>query len=179
MLDTAVVVRTLEASSCLRMKHRLTRSCAGLRRYQDLLQRLACRYVFPRSNVVSLKFAIERGSADTEHLAGQCFVTLYLLEDALDSRTLNVFQVSAGEPGTGSVISQLRSRDGGSDRGGQVMEIYRPLIAQSHGPLDAILQFAHISRPVILQQGLHGGGRDLNRCAPGVTLQKPMGQHGD
>ena len=59
------------------------------------------------------------------------------------------------------------------------MEIYRPLIAQSHGPLDAILQFAHISRPVILQQGLHGGGRDLNRCAPSVTLQKPMGQHGD
>src|SRR5713226_9059809 len=101
------------------MKHCLTTKI--------LLKRLAGSHFFPASNVVTLELAIKRGSADAQHLACQRFVTLHLLEDALNRRSLDIFQIGAGEPGGGSVVSQLRSWDSRGDGGGQIMEIDGPL----------------------------------------------------
>jgi len=40
-------------------------------------------------DVVALEFAIERRTADAEHLAGECFVAMCLLENAKDGHALH------------------------------------------------------------------------------------------
>src|SRR5208283_2000986 len=43
----------------------------------------------------------------------------------------------------------------------------------------AVLEFANISRPIILEKALHGGGGDLQVNAGGVAVQEVMHEHGD
>src|SRR5579883_889609 len=100
-------------------------------------------------DVVAFQLAVEGGAADPQHLARQHLVSFYLFEDALDGVAFDVLEVG----GHGQV-------DGG-------------------GPRDAVLQFAHVAGPVVLEQRLHGGAGHLHRASGGAALQEPVRQHGD
>ena len=65
------------------MKPRLTVSLQGLARQPQPVA----------ADVVSLEFAIERGPADAQHLAGERLVTLHLLKNPLNGGALYVLQV--------------------------------------------------------------------------------------
>ena len=49
-------------------------------------------------------------------------------------------------------IPILFDADSRCDGWRQIVEIDGSLIAQGHGSLNAVFQFAHVSRPVVLQQ---------------------------
>ena len=66
--------------------------------YKNLLKRLAGDHFLTPADVVTLQLAIERGAADAQHLAGKRLVTFHLLENTLDGRAFDVFQVGAGKP---------------------------------------------------------------------------------
>src|SRR5882672_9197894 len=53
------------------------------------------------------------------------------------------------------------------------------MAAKRNGALDAVLQFAHVARPVVFEQALHGSGADLDSATGSVAVDKPMHQHGD
>ena len=57
------------------------------------------------------------------------------------------------------VFSNLR--DSPEEQARQIDHVNQFAIAQGNGPCDAVLQFADISRPLIIEQALHRRGSDL------------------
>src|SRR5579883_3125325 len=105
-----------------------------------------------KSDVVALEFAIEGGATDTEHFAGE-----RLLEDAQDGHALH-FRQSGGGKGSGfRAVWRLGTRGLlRADGGRQVFDVHHLMIPERYSASDAVLQFADVARPVVLQQALHG-----------------------
>src|SRR5579863_5892330 len=144
-----------------------------------LLQRLAGRSQTVATNVVALQLAIKRCAADAEHASGKSFVAFYLLEHALDRRALDVFEIGRSH---GVIAAQELSVTGGScrpDAGGKVPGIDEAMIAEGDSALDAIFQFTHVARPVVLQKRFHGRAADLNRRAGSEAIEEPVYEHRD
>src|SRR5882724_10483146 len=101
------------------------------------------------------------------------------MEDALDGDTLDVLQirrrVGRDEPTAGP--NQVGTVHG--NRGREVGDIERVMAAESNSPFDGVLKFAHVARPVVFEQTLHGSGADLYSAAGSVAVDKPMHEHGD
>src|SRR5208337_2568348 len=119
-------------------------SCARLARArrpspheQVLLQRRRALRLFAYPDVVTLQLAIEGGTADAEHLAGQSFVSVDLGKDAFDGGALDISQVCGMEVG-GAAGELWRIQRFGldfqvRDRGRQVVDFEDALISQSDG----------------------------------------------
>ena len=108
------------------------------------------------ADVVALELAVEGGAADAEHLAGHGLVAFHLLEHALDGGPFDVFEII----GRQHILSDPFRRfpcmgEAEAMVGGRSPMSMVRRVAQRHCPLDAVLQFAHVSRPVILQQAFH------------------------
>src|SRR5271166_1926719 len=145
----------------------------------SLLQCLGRSHLRAATDVIALELSIQGGAADTEHLTRHCLVSLHLFEDALNRRPFNVLQVGRGHRIGDYADRHFGGRGGRCDGGRQIPEIDDLAIAQCHGPLDAVFQFANVSRPVILQQALHRSMGHLHRTVGRVAVEKPVRQHGD
>ena len=73
------------------------------------------------------------------------------------SRSASAVVESAAASSRASAVSC-----GAADRRRQIVDINDLMIAEGDGAGDAIFEFAHVSRPIVLQKALHGRGRDLN-----------------
>src|ERR1700740_3325919 len=67
----------------------------------------------------------------------------------------------------------------GRDRGGKVIYIEDLVVAQGDSPVHTVFQLQDISGPVVLQERFRGSIAHLYAATGRVSLQKPMGQHGD
>ena len=54
----------------------------------------------------------------------------------------------------------------------QIFHVNDFMIAECYGARNAIFQFAHVSRPFVMQQALHGRRGDLQMPAGGIAIQK-------
>ena len=102
---------------------------------------------WPQRNIVKLQFAIERGAADSQHSAGERFVAAGLLENAQDRYALKVGQRRSGKRGV-AAFRAIGVLDHGNGRR-KIAGVNRVMIAQRNRARDAILQFPHITRPVV------------------------------
>ena len=71
---------------------------------------------------------------------------------------------------------------GGLQAGGQVVGVDRPSLAHQHRPLDAVLQLAHVARPVVAHQQVDGAGgdaADVLALVRRVLLDEVVGEERD
>src|SRR5580704_15053613 len=76
-------------------------------------------------------------------------------------------------------MRRILGRGSRRDSGRQVVEVDDLLVAERDGAFDAVFQFAHVTRPVVLQQGFHGGVGDLHHPSGGAAFEEPVRQSGD
>src|SRR6266481_3531298 len=145
---------------------------------RSLLQRLAGRQR-TAAYVVALQLAVEGRPADAEHFARQHLVAFHLLEDTLDGRAFDIFEIGGRESIAGAQSGLVLGRRFGGNCRGQIVDIDRLLVSERDRAFNTVLQFAYIPRPVVLQQTLHGCVGDLNTPPRSTAIQKPMAEHGD
>src|SRR6266852_1623679 len=130
-------------------------------------------------NVVALELAVKRSAAYTQHLAGKRLVAIGLLEDAQNGHALHFGECRGGK-GCGILGRQRRSgRLLGADGGWQVVDVDHLAVAKSDGAGDAILELPDVSRPIVVQETLHGRRGDLEICAGRVAVEEMVHEHGN
>src|SRR5208282_4200318 len=58
--------------------------------------------------------------------------------------------------------------------GRQIADVNRAVIAQRYSASDAILEFAHVARPIVLKKTLHCRGRDLDVFTRRIAVEKAV-----
>src|SRR5436309_699463 len=142
----------------------------------ELLKPLGSRHqIRARIDAITLEFAVEGGSADTEHFEGYGFVAVDLIKHTLDSQTFDVFKVRQCQS---RMILSVASRTIHYSRR-QITYIYGLPVAQGSRALNAVFELANIAWPLVLQQTLHGCARDLSRRILRGTVQEPLDEQRD
>src|SRR5579875_1129001 len=127
-----------------------------------------------KRDIISLETAIESRAADSKHFAGDGFVSSRLLENAKNRHALQIRE--SGGRKRGCVLPGCAGILDAADGGRKVREVNRPTVSEGNGPRDAIFEFAHVSRPVILEKTFHHGRSDLDVFSRRVTVEKAVGQ---
>src|ERR1700716_2935502 len=123
------------------------------------------------TDVVAFELAIKCGAADAEHATGERLIAFHLLEDTLDSGAFDIFEIGSGERDVGRSRlgfrrkrwnyrqSLVHSRFGSGPRRGisrnrwrQITGVNDMSVSEGDRALDAVFQFPHIARPIVLHQ---------------------------
>src|SRR6266850_345205 len=88
-----------------------------------------------------------------------------------------VQSIAAAPPGPAPLISlywvwlkRLKIRLLTANRRRKIDDVDRFPVSQSHCACDAVLQFPNVSRPIVIQEALHGRGRHLEVRALRIAL---------
>src|SRR5262249_3008646 len=126
----------------------------------------------PPWGVLPLQVLVKRGAPDPPHFSGARLIPACLPAPAPKRPSLHL-----PPPGRGKrrylPRSHLRTdRLLGPHRGRKVLHVDDAMITERHRSRDAILEFAHISGPLILQKAFHRRGRDRQGHPRRVSVQE-------
>jgi GAF domain-containing protein len=124
--------------------------------FRILPHRYVCRFGEDSLFPVAFQLPIQRASADPERFGCGTLVPLGLLEHVEDILAFETLQIpllfARPREQVALRIRTLARRLEGNRPGARMHD---------HGPLDEVLEFPHVSRPVVRHQASHGLGRDL------------------
>ena len=115
---------------------------------------------------------IERGAAQSQGLGSLRNIAVAAAKNLADEQGFNLIDAHIFK----------RRRCSSRSRDGKVGRLNLLTAAEQHRALHRVFEFAHVARPGILHQLLHGGGREANHLlaiAGAVAVEKVRGQQRD